>query len=414
MKKLPSIFLKLYPISLLHQIPPSQSSKKLDVEMNSDSHIELIEKNLTHNIQMIRRIVGKTTKLSSVVKGNAYGHGFVPFLEMSLANGIDHFAVANAREARQIAPILEGKASIMVMGIYGEQDVEWFIQNEIEFYIGSLNQLKLVIQKAKVVGKKAKVHLEIETGLNRLGLEEQILPVLADLILSHPNEITIMGVCSQLSGVEKPGNEQRVESQYRNFDRILAGLRQAGLNPYYTHIDSSISTLTCFRAEHNMVRIGTAQYGIYVNYHDNIQKKGNIQAQLKRVMIWKSKVYSIREVASGGQIGYGMTQDDDQTKRIAVLPVGYFDGYRRHMPEKSHVLIKGKKAPIVGLVSMNSCCVDITDIKDVEIGDEVILLGGTGTLKVDPESFFPKHHYVNGIELPSGIHSDVPRIIKKN
>lgn len=382
--------------------------------MNLDSYIELIEKNLMHNIRIIRGIVGETTRLSSVVKGNAYGHGFVPFLEMSLASGIDHFAVANAREARQIAPILKGKASIMVMGIYDEQDVKWFIQNEIEIYIGSLDQLKMVIQKAKIVGKRAKVHLEIETGLNRLGLNERILPFVVDLIISHPTEVTILGVCSQLSGVGKPGNEQRVESQYQNFDRILAGLRQAGLNPRYTHIDSSISTLTCFRSEHNMVRIGTAQYGIYVNYHDNIQKKDNIQAQLKRVMTWKSKVYSIREVLSGEQVGYGITQDGDQTRRIAVLPVGYFDGYRRYMPEKSHVLINGKKAPIVGLVSMNSCCVDITGIKDVKIGDEVILLGGTGDLKVDPESFFPKHHYVNGIELPSGIYSDIPRIITKS
>lgn len=382
--------------------------------MNPDSYIELSENNLVHNIRMIREIVGEATRISSVVKGNAYGHGFVPFLKMALASGIDHFAVANASEARQIAPILEGKASIMVMGIYGEQDVKWFIQNEIEIYIGSLDQLRLVIQKAKMVGQKARVHLEIETGLNRLGLEEWELPLVADLILSHPNEVTLFGVCSQLSGVGKSGNEQRVESQYRNFDRILAGLRQAKLKPLYTHIDSSISTLTCFRSAHNMVRIGTAQYGIYVNYHDNIQLKGNVQAQLKRVMIWKSKVYSIRGVPTGEQVGYGMTQDDNQTRKIAVLPVGYFDGYRRYMPEKSHVLIKGQKAPIAGLVSMNSICVDITEIKDVEIGDEVILLGGTGNLKVDPESFFPKHHYVNGIELPSRIHSDIPRIITNN
>ncbi len=333
---------------------------------------------------------------------------------MALASGIDHFAVANAFEARQIAPILEGKASIVVMGIYGEQDIEWFIQNEIEIYIGSLDQLKLVIQKAKMVGQKARIHLEIETGLNRLGLEEWELPLVADLILSNPNEVTLFGVCSQLSGVGKSGNEQRVESQYRNFDRILAGLRQAKLKPLYTHIDSSISTLTCFRSAHNMVRIGTAQYGIYVNYHDNIQQAGNIQAQLKRVMTWKSKVYSIRAVPSGGQVGYGMSQDDGQARRIAIIPVGYFDGYRRYMPEKSHVLIRGQKAPILGLVSMNSSCVDITDIKDVEVGDEVILLGGTGDLKVDPESFFPKHQYVNGIEFPSRIHPNIPRIITKN
>ena len=90
--------------------------------MNSDSYIELIEKNLAHNIRIIRKIVGEATRLSSVVKGNTYGHGFLPFLEMLLANGIDHFAVANAREARQIAPILTGKASIMVMGLNHHQE----------------------------------------------------------------------------------------------------------------------------------------------------------------------------------------------------------------------------------------------------------------------------------------------------
>lgn len=394
-------------------VPEDAGNVNSEQAIMHDSVIELRMDSLAHNLQLIRQVVGAGIRISSVVKGNAYGHGLLPFVEMALSCGIDHFAVANAREARQLDAALQGRASLMVMGLYAPADLPWMIRKGIEFFVGSREQLEQALQVAKQTAQKALIHLEVETGLNRLGMPEDQLPAALELICAHQARLELTGLCSQLSGAGKPGNEQRVQAQYRRFDRIVEMLAVQNLHPRYLHIDSSISTLTCFSPRYNMVRIGTAQYGIYVNYHENIHRTNHIQARLRRVMTWKTKVFSTRTVPVGESIGYGSGAQQDKPGRIAILPVGYHDGYRRYMPQGAYVMIRGQAAPLIGLVNMNSCCADISNIENVQAGDEVILLGGDPDAVIHPESFFPPDQFVNGIEFPARLHPDIPRFTPK-
>jgi len=379
-------------------------------KIQANSIIELCSEHLANNIELIKEVVGKETQISSVIKGNAYGHGVKPFIQMAETLGLNHFAVSNAREARRAHSLLHSKSALMVMGIYGEKDVVWMIENGVEFYIENIAQLQFAIQKSKVLGRSAKIHLEVETGTHRTGFEEEALHHALTLVKNNKTQIELYGLTSQLSGAGKTGNEKRVAKQYKIFNEYVELLHKEGLFPKYIHIDTSISTLTSFSFQYNMVRIGTALYGIYVNFHDNKHRKNHIQERLRRVMRWKSFVFSIKEVGKGEMIGYGAGHIAKRNQKIALLPIGYFDGYRRNMPKKSYVLIHGQKAGIIGLVNMNTIFVDVTDVDSVGVGDEVTLMGFDAGESVDPESFFDKSEYVNGIEFPCRLHPDIPRI----
>lgn len=376
-----------------------------------NSIIELCHEHLSNNVELIKEVVGKETQISAVIKGNAYGHGLESFIQMAETLGLNHFAVSNASEARKAHSLLHSKSSLMVMGIYGENDVEWMIEKGVEFYIENMNQLQFSIQKSKELKRPSKIHLEVETGTHRTGFEEEAFYHAIELIQKNETQIELYGLTSQLSGAGKEGNEERVAKQYDTFDKYVDLLHSKGLFPKYIHIDSSISTLTSFKFRYNMVRIGTSLYGIYVNFHDNKHRKNHIQERLRRVMCWKSFIFSIKEVEKGKMIGYGAGYLADRNKKIALLPIGYFDGYRRNMPKKSYVLIREQKAKIIGLVNMNSIFIDVTDVHSVAIGDEVILMGLDSGKSIDPESFFEKDEYVNGIEFPCRLHPNIPRII---
>lgn len=374
----------------------------------SNSIVELSQQSLKNNIDFIQQFLNDNVTISAVVKGNAYGHGWAEFIPMAMSCGINHFSVATSEEAMEAIPFIGDKASLMVMGIYPDEAIEWMITNEVEFFVGSISQLKYVVQKAQELKKGAKIHIEMDTGTFRLGLNEEELPEVIELLKEFKDVIHLYGIASQLSGVGKANNEERVKEQYLKFSEFVANAKAAGLSPKYTHIDSSISTLTCFDSSNNMVRVGTSIYGIWVNYLKTKEAKETLQQPLQRVMSWKTKIYSIREVPEGEYIGYGTSYKTENKRKVAILPVGYYDGYRRKMPDTSYVLIEGKyKAPIIGLVNMNSTMVDVSGIEEVETGDEVILLGDG----VDIEGFFSAEDAVNGIEIPCQIHPDIPRKI---
>ena len=189
--------------------------------MFDENYIELDQNALEHNIRLIKNWVGENVQFSSVVKGNAYGHGLDRFIPMALKCGVNHFSVFSAKEAYSIAGLLNEDHSIMIMGMIEGDALAWAIEHGIEFYIFDIERLKNTIALAKKIKKPALVHIELETGMNRTGLKNNEISDVLSLIRDHSDIINLKGICTHLAGAESITNYHRVKSQRDKFKRYL-------------------------------------------------------------------------------------------------------------------------------------------------------------------------------------------------
>lgn len=377
------------------------------------SRIELSQSALEQNVNFIREKIGPDTIFSSVVKANAFGHGIDTFVPMAEKAGIRHFSVASSYEAWEVEQACTKDSTIMVMGILYDVDLKWIIEHEIEFFVFDLPRLKKAKEVAEQAGKKAIIHLEAETGGNRTGLEASKLPEALDYLKKHSNHLQFKGFCTHYAGIESLANQFRIVQQQQKFDELYDQVIDAGLQPELRHTACSAAALAFPDTVMDMVRIGTAHYGMWpgpdiYNLH-LIQTGKSGDAPLQRVLTWKTDIMHIKKLEKGEFVGYGTSFQAPATMRIAVLPLGYSNGYPRTLSNKGEVLIRGKKAPVVGLINMNVFMVDVTHIKHTEIGDEVVLIGEQGNNTISIRSFSEFTHAINN-ELVSRLPSAIPRV----
>lgn len=358
--------------------------------MITTSVIELNRSALASNLAFIRKNIHKRSKISSVVKGNAYGHGIKEFVEMAEGEGINHFSVFSADEAETVFKYKKPGTKIMIMGWLDNEQVEWAIQNDIEFYIFDLNFVYETMQTCVKLGKAAKVHIEVETGMNRTGFKKKSLGKLLKIIDGNKSCFDVRGICTHYAGAESIANYVRIQKQIRNFNRIYRDLQSRGINPRTRHTACSAAAMnypgTCL----DMVRIGIMQYGFWPSAETFIQyahKKADKTDPLTRVLRWKSKIMTIKEVKEGEFISYGTNYLAQEDKKIAIIPVGYSSGYSRVLSNQGRVLINETFADVIGLVNMNMMIVDVTLIPSVKRGDEVVLIGKQGDLEITVSSF---------------------------
>lgn len=380
------------------------------------SRIMLSQSALKQNFQFIRQKIGQGPRISSVIKANAYGHGICEFVKMAENCGIDHFSVASAFEAEEVLLHCKKDSCIMIMGILYDEDMEWAIRNGIEFYLFAYNRLPHILKTAKKVGKKAKLHLELETGTNRTGLKLADFDKTIRYLQKHNNHLYFEGLCTHLGGAESLVNYPRIEGQIDLFKKYCAKLEQQGFQPNYRHIACSAAALGYPDTIMDMVRIGIAQYGYwpsgeiyYMHLQDVNMKKDN---PLKRVISWKTDVMDTKMVKRDEFIGYGTAFQAFRDMQIAVIPLGYSNGYSKNLSNAGHVLIHGKEAPIVGLINMNLFMVDISHIQNVKAGDEVVLIGKQRGRQITVSSFTNFTNMLNN-ETISRLPERIPRKIVK-
>lgn len=357
--------------------------------------------------------MGKDVRLSSVVKANAYGHGISSFVPMAEKCGIKHFSVASSFEAEEVLEVCSENTDIMIMGILYEEDIPWAIENGIEFYVFVFERLKVVAREAKRLGIKARIHLEMETGANRTGLPEKDFSRALTFLKKNQEHIEFEGLCSHLGGAESLSSRFKIEKQLKVFKQFLKVCRTRKFMPKYRHIASSAGALTYPEALYDMVRIGVSQYGFWPGpdvYYHHLQQIGKTtdNAALKRVISWRTDVMDVRWVEEGEFIGYGTAYQATHKMLIAVLPLGYSNGYPRALSNRGHVLIGGKKAPILGLINMNLFMVDISHISDVKVGDEVVLIGRQKNNLINVSSFTNTTRLLNN-EMLSRLPQAIPR-----
>lgn len=378
------------------------------------SRIELNKAAYKNNINFIKKKIGDDVILSSVVKANAYGHGIKTFVPMAEKCGVHHFSVASAFEAEEVLSVCSHNSRIMIMGIIYEEDIPWAITNNIEFFIYNYERLPKTLAAAKKVGKPAKVHIEVETGANRTGMQKNEFPKALTFLKKNKEHVIFQGLCTHFGGAESFSNEFKIKMQHKRYKDFLKQCKEKNITPNLRHVASSAAALAMKDTIYDLVRIGVAQYGfwpspdIYYAHLHEVNKKAD--PVLKRIFTWKTDIMDIREVQESEFIGYGTAFQATHKMTIAVLPLGYSNGYPRALSNRGHVLIKGKKAAIVGLINMNLFMVDITHIPDVKVGDEVVLIGRQINNVINVSSFTNSTQLLNN-EMLSRMPAAIPRTV---
>jgi alanine racemase len=383
--------------------------------MLHSSYIELNKSALINNVHFIKTLLPSTTQLSAVVKGNAYGHGIESYIPIAEEAGINHFSVYKIDEALRVFKTLKNKATILIMGFIDLDEMTWAIENEIEFFVYDDLRLLKSIEIAKKIGKKAIVHLEIETGLNRTGYQPKNINRLSTIIEDNKKFLNVKGICSHLAGAESISNYLRIKNQISSFNKSVKAFEKKGISFEQKHLACSAAIINYPKTKLDLVRVGIMQYGLWSSKETLMCYSSKYKATtdpLKRVISWKSKIANIKEVKSGEFVGYGTTFMAEGTMKIALIPVGYSDGYSRSLSNQGRVLVNGIRASVVGIINMNSIMIDITLIPDVKIGDEVVLIGNQDEMDVSIASFSELSNLLN-YELLTRIPSEIPRYIKE-
>lgn len=353
---------------------------------------------------------------SSVVKANAYGHGIESFIPMAEKAGVHHFSVASSFEAEEVLNACNEKSQIMIMGIIYEEDIPWAIENDIEFFIYNYDRLPVALAAAKKVGKAARVHIEVETGANRTGMPKEEFPKALTFLKKNKEHIIFQGLCTHFGGAESLGNQFKIDRQKARYKDFLKICKEKKIEPHLRHIACSAAALAMPDTVYDLVRVGVAQYGFWpspdIYYHHLSETDKKSDGALKRIFSWKTDIMDIRDVPEGDFIGYGTAFQASHKMKIAVMPLGYSNGYPRALSNRGYVLISGKKAPIVGLINMNLFMVDITNIPEAKVGDEVVLIGRQKNNVINVSSFTNTTQLLNN-EMLSRLPSAIPRTIVK-
>ncbi|MEJ2421295.1 MAG: alanine racemase, partial [Acidobacteriota bacterium] len=319
------------------------------------SHIELNETALRHNIRYLKKVISPNAKFSSVIKGNAYGHGIRHFVPLAERCGVRHFSVFSASEALETLESLTRASDIMIMGAIENDELEWAIVNQISFFVFELDRLECALKMAERLGIRTRIHVEVETGLNRTGLQGDQIDQAVDMILKSADHVVVEGVCTHYAGAESIQNYYRIQNQIKAFHELSARVERAGVDVRMKHTACSAAALVYPETIMDMVRFGIAHYGFWPSKETQMHyflnrdpENGRNMDPLKRVISWKSRVMSVKDVRPGEFVGYGTSYQTTRARKIASVPVGYFNGFARNLSNLGHVLIRGRRAPVVG------------------------------------------------------------------
>jgi len=324
---------------------------------------------IAHNLAEVRRVVGPSVAVCGVVKADAYGHGAVPVARRLEHAGIDRLAVASLDEAAELrrAGIA---APLLVFGGVRPHRAREATALGVAITVWSEHGVR---ELGEALGASARlaVHLKVDTGMHRIGADAapDALAAIARALAEGPFEIE--GVMSHLACADEPGHAS-VGAQIDAFERALQALGDLGVRPRVRHLANSAGALADPRARFDMVRVGLLLYGC------NPSPALGGALALRPAMSLRSRIAQLKTIPAGDHVGYGFTFRAARTTRIAVLPVGYSAGYPRALSNRAEVLVRGRRAPVVGTVSMDHVTVDVTEVPDVAEGDRVTLWGDDG------------------------------------
>ena len=357
------------------------------------------------NLRKIIRYIGPDVRLMAVVKADAYGHGAVECSMTALEAGASMLGVAYATEGIKLrrAGIT---APILVMAGETEDCIPVYLEHNLTPGLSSAAMLQSLLEHLKSGISSCRLHIKVDTGMGRVGFRpDEVLPLL-EKMKSIP-EITVEGIFTHFPSADEADHEDFCREQIRIFSGLLDDLAAKRLRPPIAHMGNSAGTLKFPEAHFDLVRIGLMSYGL-VPYPGS-----ETWFRVKPVLSWTSRVAFIKEVPAGFTVSYSRTYSTSRPSRLATVPVGYADGYRRFLSNRGAAIIHGVKVPIAGRICMDQTVFDITDAGDVRVGDRVTLIGSDGS-----ESVLVEDHAALGEtishEIVTGISGRVPRTFIKN
>ncbi len=375
------------------------------------SWIELSYSALSKNVGSLARLSGNRI-LAPSVKANAYGHGLAELIRMLSRTKKCEYVTVHSLDEAITCRGAGWTGEIMVLGPLPpgqEREVIDFDLEPVVFDVQTIASLGKLAEKHQ---KRIRTHLKLETGTNRQGFTSDELHSVAEMYAQYPALGGPYGASMHFANIEDTTNHEYAEFQLDNYKQLLKELRRLKLKPRLKHTASSAATILFEKTRFDLVRPGIAVYGHWPSKETYLSYRlhGGENRLFEPVLTWKCRITQIKKVAADSFIGYGCTYRTTAPTRLAVLPVGYYDGYDRGLSNQSYVLIKGRRAPVRGRICMNLMMVDITDIKGVKLHDEVTLIGHDGDDRVSAEQIGDWAGTIN-YEVLARLSPSTPRLI---
>lgn len=373
----------------------------MDTPQGARTWVDIDTKAAKRNLATLFKTVGKNVLKMVVVKSNAYGHDMDYFAHLAVASGADMLGVDSFEEAKELR-VTGMSVPILVLG-YTPRSL-WLEAADMNISITISNMVDL--ERLKDFPREIKIHIKVDTGLHRQGFlmseKEKVVKATESLPLA-----IIEGVYSHLSAAETPALKAHTERQFNEFETWINAFELINKDPI-AHIGASAAALIhpCLRC--GMVRFGITSYGLWPSAETRATVKG---IKLEPILSWRARISEVKKVPLGEPVGYDCTETLLRDSVLAVLSVGYWHGLPRSLSSVGEVLVKGKRARIVGRISMDMVVVDVTGIKGVKAGDVATIIGKDGKDEISAEEVAQKAGTIN-YEMITRINQDIPRIYR--
>jgi len=363
--------------------------------------------NIAHNVREIRRITNKKAEIMGVVKADAYGHGVMGVVRTLLDNGVTRLAVSMLDEAIQLRKF-GIEVPILILSYTDPIRAEEIILNDVTQTVFSHELAKALSDAAVKLGKKAKIHIKIDTGMTRVGFMPGYSAVKNVVEISKLPGIIIEGLFTHFASADEK-DKSYTYMQFERFMSICSELGRIGVHIPVKHVCNSAGLMEFPEMHLDMVRPGIIMYGLYPS--EEVDKS---KISLKPAMTLKANVILVKEVEKNTCISYGRIFTTKRDSKIATIPIGYADGYSRLLNNKGKVLINGEFAPVVGRICMDQCMVDVTDLRsEVHVGDEVVIFGRQGENEITVEEVARDMGTIN-YEVVCVVGKRIPRVYLKD
>lgn len=345
-----------------------------------------------------------------VIKANAYGHGLKEVTRVALKAGVTTFAVDSLDEAQAIR-LLDPACTVFILGFTVASRFHEVVSGRFVQTVYDSDTIDGLAEAARALGTSALVNLKLETGLYRQGMDARELEAAFDAIKKAGERVTVFAVGSHFASSEDIDRPEPIFAQMQKFEALAATLRDHEIAPRYAHMACSAAALTKIDTHYNLVRIGLALYGLWPSA--SVRRAvtlGRQRVDLIPALSWKTTIAQVKSVAPGAQIGYGGHYVVNRPMRIAVLPVGYYDGYDRKLSRCGEVIVRGTRCPVLGNICMNMFMIDVSTVPAAKAGDTVTLLGRDGMNAITADDIADKIGTIN-YEVVTRINPLLPRIV---
>jgi alanine racemase len=375
-------------------------------DLAAKTWVEISGSALRSNMAELRRLLGPGVRHMAVVKANAYGHGTAVVVE-AIKDAADWFGVFALEEALQVREITD--KPVLILGGTVPENLPRVAAEGFSQACATLEQVE-ALSAAATPERPAKVHVKIETGTSRQGVLMADLPAFLEAVKKLPN-VKLEGAFTHFANIEDTTDGSYACRQIERFEAALKTLDGAGLTPEVAHTACSAAVMVHPETHHDMVRTGIALYGLWPSGETKVSAEALGRAvTLTPALTWKTRILQVKPLAAGTPVSYGLTETVKRDSRVAVLAAGYWDGYDRGLSSVGEVLVRGKRAKVLGRVCMNMTIVDVTDIPEASEKDEVVLLGRQGSETVSAEELGRRIGTIN-YEVVTRINPLLPRVL---